>query len=88
MAVTIEPVSTGFFIKGDGVATSCSLALDGYPFIDFPKTWRAVSVIVNEDGNGNISGAAVNGNMVDLTFSSAFSGSSGSIKLVFTFDLP
>ncbi len=88
MAVNLICQSAGFQITGDGVATSCSLSLSGFPFLNCPKIWRAATVSVNANGNGNISAAAINGNMVDLTFNSAFSGASGNISLDFTFDLP
>ncbi len=87
MTVNLTYQSASFQVNGDGVSTSCSLSLDGHPFPGCPKVWRTASVSVNANGGGNIMSAAVNGTMVDLTFSSAFSGASGTITLDFAFDL-
>lgn len=88
MTVNIACQSASFQIVGDGVATSCLLPLHGFPFLNCPITWTAATVSVNANGGGNISGAAFVGDMIELSFGSAFSGASGSITLDFTFGLP
>ena len=87
MAINIVSQSSAFQITGDGVATSCSIPLGAFPFANTPKEWRAATASVNASGGGKIASASINGTMVDLSFSSAFSGASGTITLDFTFDL-